>query len=146
MTALVFSMVGLPRGQGRPRATVRGAHATVYKAQKDRKYETSVAKVAMGAMAGRAPFEGPLSVSLRFRMPIPASASKRTKAAMAAGEIAPTTKPDLSNLVKSIEDAMNRIVFADDSQIVRNFNTKIYAEQPGVDVRVEAFAPQGGDA
>lgn len=146
MTALVFSMAGSPRGQGRPRATARGGFATIYKDDKSRKYELSVARVAAVAMAGRAPLEGPLSVSLRFRMPIPASAPKRTKAAMAAGEIAPTTKPDLSNLMKAIEDGMNRVVFSDDSQIVRSFVTKVYSDRPGVDVRVEAFAPQGTSA
>jgi Holliday junction resolvase RusA-like endonuclease len=146
MQPLTFSMAGAPRGQGRPRATARSGFASVYKDPKSRKYELSVAAVARGVMAGRPPLEGPLSVSLRFRMPIPKSETKRVKAAMAAGEIAPTTKPDLSNLMKAIEDGMNTIVFADDSQIVRSFVTKIYAEQPGVDVRVEAFAPQGGDA
>jgi len=142
VTVLTYSMSGLPRGQGRPRATARGGFASVYKASADRKYEQSVAKVAAAAMAGRDPMEGPLSVSLRFRMAIPKSATKRVKASMAAGEIPPCTKPDLSNLVKAIEDAMNGIVYVDDCQIVRAFQTKIYAEQPGVDVRVEAFQPQ----
>ena len=65
---------------------------------------------------------------------------------MAAGEIPPTTKPDTSNMVKAIEDAMNGVAFVDDAQIVRLFATKLYAEVPGVDVRVEAFEPQGGAA
>lgn len=144
MSLLTFSMSGLPRGQGRPRATTVGGFPSVYKDPKSRKYEASVSKVAMDAMSGRDPFEGPLSVSLRFRMPIPASATKRVKSSMAAGDIPPTTKPDLSNLLKAIEDGMNKIVFVDDAQIVRAFVTKIYAEHPGVDVRVEAYAPQGG--
>lgn len=93
-------------------------------------------------MAGRDPFEGPLSVSLRFRMPIPKSATKRARLGMAAGEIAHTSRPDLDNCQKAILDAMNGVVFHDDSQIVRSFTTKLYAEQPGVDVRVEAFQPQ----
>lgn len=142
MTVLTFSMSGLPRGQGRPRATTRGGHPTVYKPTADRKYEAWVAKVAQAAMNGRDPLEGPLSVSLRFRMPIPASQNRRVKGSMAAGDIPPCTKPDLSNLTKAIEDAMNGVVYVDDSQIVRGFQTKIYAEHPGVDVRVEAFQPQ----
>lgn len=146
MSLLTFSMAGLPRGQGRPRATAARGFASIYKDPKSRKYEASVGKVAMVAMAGRQPLQGPLSLSLRFRMPIPASAPKRVKAAMAAGEIAPTTKPDLSNLQKAIEDGMNKIAYADDCQIVRCFTTKIYAENPGVDVRIEAYEPQGGEA
>lgn len=143
MTALTLSMNGEPRGKGRPRATVRGGFASVYTDAKTRKYEASVRAVAIAAMAGRDPFEGPLSVSLRFRMPIPKSATKRARAGMAAGEIAHTGRPDLDNCQKAILDAMNGVVFCDDSQIVRSFTTKLYAEQPGVDVRIEAYQPQG---
>jgi Holliday junction resolvase RusA-like endonuclease len=141
---LSFSMNGLPRGQGRPRATVRGKHASVYKADKDRKYEQSVGKVAANAMGDRPPMVGALQIALRFRLPIPRSYSRATRIAMAAGEIAPTTKPDLSNLVKAIEDGMNTIVFVDDAQIVRAVTSKIYAERPGVDVLVGPLQPQEG--
>lgn len=157
MTTLTFSLSGEPRGKGRPRATVRGAHASVYTDAKTRKYEASVTKAARNVMAGRPPLEGPLSVSLRFRMPIPKSAPKRDRIAMAAGEIAHTSRPDADNLAKAILDGIAedaaakrkgderenaRVMFRNDSQIVRLFVTKIYAEQPGVDVRVEAFQPQ----
>lgn len=142
MTVLAFSMNGEPRGQGRPRATARGGYASIYKDPKSRRYEASVRSVAQAQMNGREPLDGPLSVSLRFRMPIPKSASKRDKTAMAAGEIAHCGRPDLDNLAKAIFDGMNGAVFRDDAQIVRTFLQKIYAEQPGVDVRVEAYAPQ----
>lgn len=141
---LTFSMNGLPRGQGRPRATIRGDHASVYKAGPDRKYEASVAKVARKAMGDRPPMLGALQIALRFRLPIPRSHTKAVRIAMAAGEIAPTTKPDLSNLVKAIEDGMNTIVFVDDAQIVRAVTSKIYAERPGVDVMVRQLVSEGG--
>jgi Holliday junction resolvase RusA-like endonuclease len=147
MTVVAFSMSGEPRGKGRPRATVRKVGqktvATVYTDDATRKYEASVRAVAQKAMAGRDPLEGPLSLSLRFRMPIPKSATKRAKAGMASGEIAHCSRPDLDNCQKALMDAMNGVVFCDDGQVVRAFTTKLYAEQPGVDVRVEAFAPQG---
>ncbi|MDP3869156.1 RusA family crossover junction endodeoxyribonuclease [Phenylobacterium sp.] len=133
---LVFSFSGDPRGQGRPRAAKRGGFISVYKDPKSRKYEDSVAEVAAQAMAGRTPFVGALSASYRFRLPIPTSYPKWRREAMAAGEIAPTTKPDLSNMLKAMEDGMNGVVFVDDCQIVRTFLTKIYHPTPGVDVRV----------
>lgn len=162
MQPLTFSMAGEPRGKGRPRATTRGGYSTVYTDKETRRYEASVTKVARQAMGGRPPLEGPLSVSLRFRMPIPKSASKRARASMASGETAHCGRPDIDNLAKAILDGIaedaaakavakkiggeieTRVVFRNDSQIVRLFATKIYAEQPGVDVRVESFAPQGG--
>lgn len=146
MEPLVFSFTGNPRGKGTARAAVRGRFATIYTDSKTRRYEGSVADVATEVMAGRPPIVGPVSMSVRFRLAIPKSVSKRLRAAMLAGEVAPTSKPDLSNMLKAIEDGMNKIVFLDDAQIVRGFQTKIYSDKPGVDVRVEAYEPQGGDA
>ena len=146
MTVLIIKMSGEPRGKGRPRATVRGGYASVYTDPKTKKYEASVRAVATAAMAGQDPFEGPLSVSLRFRMPIPKSATRRARAGMVAGEIAHLSRPDIDNLTKSVLDALNKVAFADDGQVVRNFAVKVYAEQPGVDIRIEAFEPQAGDA
>lgn len=142
MEPLVFSFKGIPRGKGTARAAVRGRFATVYKDGKTRQYENSVAKLAKDAMAGRPPLTGALSVSMRFRMPIPKSAPKWQRLAMAAGEIPHTSKPDCSNALKAIEDAFNGVVWVDDSQIVRGFQTKVYSDHPGVDVRVEALEPQ----
>jgi Holliday junction resolvase RusA-like endonuclease len=164
MDAIRFSMAGDPKAKGRPRATVRGAHASVYTDAATRKYEASITKLARRAMGNRPPLEGPLLVALRFRMPIPKSAPKRDKAAMAAGEIAHTSKPDTDNMVKAVLDAIAedaalkvairkkphayppgadaRVMFLNDSQITGLSATKIYSERPGVDVRVEALAPQ----
>lgn len=166
MTVLVFSMSGEPRGKGRPRVDARGAFPRIHTDQKTIDYEGSISVCARDAMAGRPPFTGSTSVSLRFRLPVPGSVSKKRRAAMLAGEIAPTSKPDLDNAAKACLDGMAvdavmrrkllklrragaevdldqaRIVFRDDAQITRLFVTKVYAERPGVDVRVEAFEPQ----
>lgn len=170
MTVLAFSMSGEPRGKGRPRVDARGAFPRIHTDQKTIDYERSISECARAAMAGRPPLFGPTSVSLRFRVAVPMSASKKRRAAMLAGEIAPTIKPDIDNAAKACLDGMAvdavmrrkllqlrragaevdmdqaRIVFRDDAQITRLFVTKVYAEQPGVDVRVEAFAPQDGGA
>jgi Holliday junction resolvase RusA-like endonuclease len=170
MTVLAFSMSGEPRGKGRPRVDTRGVFPRMHTDQKTIEYERSISAVARKAMAGRPPFTGPTSVSLRFRVSVPKAATKSRRAAMLAGEIAPTTKPDIDNAAKACLDGMAvdaimrrkllklkrdgaqvdldqaRIVFRDDAQITRLFVTKVYAEQPGVDVRVEAFAAQTGEA
>lgn len=146
MTALVFSLSGEPRGKGRPRTAVRGGFARVYTDAATRKYEASVKSAALGLMGERKPFEGALSVSLRFRLPVPKSTTKRLRAAKLSGEEPHFGAYDIDNLAKSILDGCNGAVWGDDKQIVRLFVTKIAAERPGVDIRVEAFAPQSGDA
>lgn len=143
---LVMSLVGQPKGWSRAghRIVKSGKRLFIqtYTPHAMRAYQDSIRKVARLAMGSRPPLVGPLSVSLRFRMPIPKSATKARRMAMAAGEIAHTSTPDKDNMTKAIYDALNKIVWRDDAQITRGFQSKIYAEQPGVDVRVEAYAPQ----
>lgn len=146
MDPLVFSMSGQPFGKQRPRATVRGGLARVYTPERTRAYEKAVRQIAALAMAGRAPFEGPLSVSLRFRFEPPKSATKARRARLLAGEEAYIGAFDLDNLCKACADAMNGVVFVDDKQITRLWLTKVAAERPGIDVRIEPLAPQSHDS
>ena len=146
MEPLVFSMSGAPRGKGRPRATVRGGHATTYTDPKTRAYEASVAAIARQAMKGRPPLEGALSVSLRFRLALPKSMSKRERAAILAGERPYFGRTDTDNMAKAILDGCNAIVWLDDVQITRLFAVKEAAEAPGVDVKVQPLEPQESPA
>ena len=61
---------------------------------------------------------------------------KKKHEAAYAGLIWPTTKPDVSNIVKGIEDALNGIWYKDDSQIVHEYSMKQYAREPGVVVKM----------
>ena len=88
-------------------------------------------------MRGRAPFDGPLSVSLRFRLAPPKSMSKRDRARVLAGDEAYVGRYDVDNMAKSILDAMNNIIYTDDVNIMRLWAEKVASDRPGVDVRVE---------
>jgi Holliday junction resolvase RusA-like endonuclease len=46
----------------------------------------------------------------------------------------PTGRPDLSNLVKLVEDALNENAFKDDSRIVATFAAKKYAERSRTEI------------
>jgi len=81
------------------------------------------------------PLDCPVMLALRFGMPIPKSTSKKARAAMLAGEIHHTKKPDLDNLVKFIKDVCNELVYVDDSRVVQIFANKFYAEDPHGRVR-----------
>ena len=131
-----FFIPGDPRGQGRPRATIRGKHAGVYTDDKTASYQNLVALAAREAMAGRPPFDGPVTLTLQVFLSVPKSASKNARAQMLASTVKPTKKPDASNCAKACEDGMNGIVFRDDSQIVTLFVLKRYSDVPGVQVTV----------
>jgi Holliday junction resolvase RusA-like endonuclease len=78
------------------------------------------------------PFAGPLCLDLTFQMPIPLSWSNKKR-------VDPpecVKRPDLSNLVKFIEDALNETLWKDDSQICELRARKLYHTDPGVRIRV----------
>lgn len=79
--------------------------------------------------------EEPLSVPIRaniiFRMPIPKSTPAAVRREMLNGSFHHSKKPDIDNLEKFLFDAMNGIVFKDDSQIYAVHKKKIYSEHPG---------------
>jgi len=139
MSEIRFTVPGVARGKGRPRAARRGGFVRVYTDAQTASYENLVALAAKQAMGAAPPWTGPVELSVRIRIVPPASASKRAKAAMLAGEVFPTKRPDASNVCKSVEDGANAIVYADDAQIVSLIAVKVYADTAGVDVTVRSY-------
>jgi len=141
MEPVAFTLAGHPQGKGRARAFVRAGHVAHYTPEKTRSYESMIRGAAMDAMAGRAPLSGPVEIDLRIEVAIPASWSKRKRTEAEVGVLWPAKTPDLSNVQKAVEDAMNGVVYGDDSQIVRYRRLeKVYSLRPGVTVEVRSVA------
>lgn len=51
----------------------------------------------------------------------------------------PTTKPDVTKLVRAAEDAMTGILWIDDAQIVEQIASKKFSETPGLRITVETL-------
>ena len=68
-------------------------------------------------------------------MPIPKSYSK-TARLKAVGE-PHQKKPDISNLIKFTEDALNEVLWEDDSCISEITAKKVYSEEPKTIITVE---------
>ena len=107
---------------------LRSGH--VYTPAKSVAYERQVQLAAAQAMNGQPRLSGAVQATLRFDLPIPASWSARKRAAAITGEIAPTGKPDLDNLLKSVLDGIRTIVICDDAVIVDVRATKRYGVAP----------------
>lgn len=77
------------------------------------------------------PITGPLIVELKFIMPRPKSHFRTGKYAGQLKTSAPvhhTKTPDLDNLVKFSLDAMNKVFYVDDSQVLEIYTSKQYSE------------------
>jgi Holliday junction resolvase RusA-like endonuclease len=134
---VTFKVDGNPVGKQRARYVKRGNFVQTYTPEKTRSYETLIKESAKQAMGSSEPLETPVSLYLYIRVPIPKSCTKKRLEAIQNGSEKPIRKPDSSNILKSIEDGMNGVVYHDDSQIVNIHVTKVYATQAGVDICVK---------
>jgi Holliday junction resolvase RusA-like endonuclease len=133
MNSIVIEIGGEPRGKSRPRFARRNGIAFTPKATRD--FEAALRIVAGEQMNGRPPLEGALSVVVTATFPVPASWSKKKREAALDGAIPHTVKPDVDNLLKSI-DALNSIVFHDDKQVTDARVVKKYGEVPSLRIEV----------
>lgn len=141
-TELIFEIKGVPKGKARPRFTKQGR---AYTPKETRDYEREIADIAHTAAVVqgwcKANKGQPLRAEMVAKFPIAASWSKAKKQAAILGEIRPTVKPDGDNIVKAVLDALNGVVFADDSQVVEHSIKKEYADNLhdcGVWVKIQA--------
>lgn len=130
-----FVIWGDPVAQGRPRTAVINGRPRLYDPEKSRHYKELVRLVAQEARPNHL-IEGPVSLTVRIFKRFPASFSKRAREQARAGNIRPATKPDASNILKAIEDALNGVVWVDDRQIVDLIVTKAYDDDPRVEVEI----------
>jgi Holliday junction resolvase RusA-like endonuclease len=142
MTFIVnFTIEGTPHGKGRPRFRRFGNFVQTYTDNKTKSYESLVKDAAKQAMGSSEPLEGPVRLDLIIRLPVPKSYPKKRSEACLNGSEWPTKKPDWDNVAKSVADAMNDIVFLDDTQIVIARVVKTYSTEAGVDVQVTEVLP-----
>lgn len=144
-TPLEFTVPALPKAQPRQRHRIISAggrtFAQNYTPTKDpvNAFKATVRMAAEEAYQG-APLAGPLRVDLVFVFP-------RQKAKVWKSRPMPryphTGKPDRDNLMKSLQDALNGLVWTDDAIICAGDTQKWHAagdEQPHVEVRIEKIA------
>jgi len=134
---VMFTVEGTPIGKGRPKFARRGNFVSTYTPTKTRDYETLIAEAARKAMGSSEPLKTPVAAYIYITVPIPSSYSKKRSTACLDGLERPCKKPDCDNIVKAYFDAMNKIVYEDDSQIVSIHATKRYGTVGMVEVLVK---------
>lgn len=113
-----------PTPQGRSRSTISGHHYTPKKTRE----ATAIVQQAMRCEYRGKPLECPIILTLEFGFARPKS--NKTKHHL--------QKPDLSNLIKLVEDAGNGIIWKDDKQIIAyGYAAKFWAEVDCIELKVE---------
>jgi Holliday junction resolvase RusA-like endonuclease len=124
--SIQFFIAGHPAPQGRPKFARRGKFVTVYDPPKSKAWKEVVALQAQAA--GVKPLEGPLKISLTFRIKRPKKPAN------------PYPVGDVDNYCKGTKDALNKLAYKDDAQIVELHATKEYVSEgfvPGVMIKIE---------
>ena len=138
MRTITFFVPGLPRPAGSKRAfalrkggVLTGRVAVTDANPKSRDWKTQVSQVAADKMKedGRGLLEGPLKLTVDFKLPRPKSHFRTGKHAGQKKDTAPffhTSKPDATKLTRAVEDALTNIVWHDDAQVSMQHVGKTY--------------------
>ena len=141
VSRIFFVVPGEPVPKARPRFTMQGGKARTYTPTSSAAYETTIGLLAHAAMRAQGitePMKGALHVQVQAFFPVPASWSKKRKAAASWH----ASRPDIDNIVKSALDGLNRVAFADDGQVASVYATKAYSATPRLEVAVYEIGVQ----
>lgn len=131
-----FIVYGTPVPKARPRLGL-GGHA--FTPARTRSYEKFVGAVARKAMLEHERIEKPKAVKVDILaiFPIPHSWPLKRRTSALHGDVRHVVRPDADNATKSALDALNGIVYEDDSQVDEIRVRKAYGEEPRLEVWVE---------
>lgn len=148
---LTVIIPGPPVGQGRPRFSTFGGHVKAYDPAKSREFKETLKSLVITAMREQGfdplPASMPVEIKIISHRPITTSKAKWWKDLAKANSIVPSTKPDGSNVLKGIEDAMNGIVYHDDNQIFRILYEACFAteDNPRTEIIVTGYYQDLGE-
>jgi Holliday junction resolvase RusA-like endonuclease len=127
MTTICFEVPGAPVGKEEIRVNTKTKQA--YKGDKTRWYFQQIQLIARNHMQLKKlkKLEGPID----FRLDIILKEKLHTK------YIAPTQKPDSSNILKTVEDALSKICYKDDKDIVVHTIYKWFGTREGIVITVK---------
>ena len=131
-----FTVLGIPVAKGRPKFAKRGNFVTSYTPQDTVNYENLVRLSYQQSCNELRVLQGEVSMKIDAFFPIPKSTSKKKHQLMAIGAIQHTKKPDADNVAKAMCDALNKIAYVDDSQIVSLEVNKYYSDVPRAEITI----------
>jgi Holliday junction resolvase RusA-like endonuclease len=152
MTEVMFAVAGDPGPKGSPRVYTKDPRGRPLRAprvradsDKTEAWAEAVAWAAKTTMRGKKPFvDQALVLEVVFYVMRPRKHYRRKDATLKAlAPLVPAVKPDGDKLQRTTQDAMQGIVFDEDSRIVDWHGSKRYSEQrAGAWIRVSLYDPR----
>lgn len=132
-----FTVLGEPTGKGRPRFRNVGQFVKTYTPENTVSYENLI-KVEYRRQCNDFRFapDAQLDVRITAYYGIPKSKSKKAKLLMEQRKLRPIKKPDADNVIKCYLDALNKVAYNDDTQVVDLQIRRFYSYDPRVVVTI----------
>ena len=133
-----FFVPGVPKPGGSKRAFVNpktGQAIITDACKKNKQWRDSVAAAAIEAYQGQ-PLIGLVGFQMDFYFARPRGhfgTGKNAAKLKSSAPPAPPVKPDLTKVIRSTEDALTRILWRDDSQVIAQWNSKSYVGLANLD-------------
>jgi len=134
MTEIKLTVLGVPKAQGRHKHFQRGKFSGTYDPSSAKK-ETFAS--ILQAEAPETPISTPIALNVIFYMPRPKAHYGTGAKSEMLKDTAPemqSSKPDIDNLVKFVQDSLNGIFYKDDALICSLSANKIYSDRPRTEI------------
>lgn len=132
-----LTILGKIKGKSRPKFFRRGNFVGTYTPDQTVSYENLIKLMYYEKYGKEDPVSGPVKLTLVAYFEIPKSFSRKKQLDAENQRIYPTKKPDFDNIEKIICDALNKIAYKDDSQIVENHTYKLYGREEKLKITLE---------
>jgi Holliday junction resolvase RusA-like endonuclease len=136
-----FTVYGIAKPKGMPRVVRNKNTGKVHAIPPAKEWENTFAGKSYRYKPEKI-IEGPVALGILFYRPLLKSFSKKKKEQAIERNLLPTTKPDLKNLIASVEDALTGIFWIDDAQVIAYINVdgiptgKYFGEVPRIEVLI----------
>lgn len=131
-----FIVPGVPKGKGRPRFARQGKFVRTFTDSQTLSKESEIKWYAVQANIPKIN-EGQIVFTVKAFVSIPKSFSLKKRVQAESNLFRPVTRPDIDNYLKLAADALNDVVWKDDSMIVEAHAYKYYSDKPRLDITIE---------
>lgn len=138
---ITLDVLGIPAPKGSGRAMLIAGRARFIASSSgaNAKRQTSWARAVAQVAIGLTLIDGPVRVSIAFRVPRPAGHRTKRGELRTSAPLYPAVAPDLDKLTRCTLDALTGLAFTDDARVVALTVTKQYATpgREGASITVE---------